>query len=151
MSAAVTLRESSIGDLDRLLELERASFGDDAFSRRQLRYLLTRARGACFTALLGGEIAGYVSVLVSRRHLNARIYSLVVDPGSRRNGVAAVLVGRALEFARAQGMRSMFLEVRADNAGAIRLYEKNGFVRRAVKPAYYRDYTDAYSMARTVD
>jgi ribosomal protein S18 acetylase RimI-like enzyme len=43
-------------------------------------------------------------------------------------------------------LRAVFLEVRTDNAAAIRLYRKKGFLIRSVKPDYYNDRASAYGM-----
>lgn len=146
MSPAVSIRRASPGDLPAVMGMERAAFGDDSFTLRQLRYLITRARGAFFVAEYEGAPAGYISVLASARHRHARIYSLVVDSARRGRGIAEAMLDMALDFARSEGLKSVFLEVRPDNLAAIALYKKKGFVRRLVKPDYYHDHTPADSM-----
>ena len=61
------------------------------------------------------------------------ILNLAVDPGERRSGIARRLLADALE--RAKGV--WFLEVRASNQAAIRLYESAGFRRAGLRPQYY--------------
>lgn len=146
MKPPVSIRPAVPGDLAALLAVEQASFGADAFSRRQMRYLMTRAKGAFFIALRQGVPAGYISVLASARHRHGRIYSLAVDAAFRGQGVAEALLDRALDFARARSLRSVFLEVRPENKAAAALYGKKGFVKRAVIPDYYHDGGSADSM-----
>ena len=67
-------------------------------------------------------------------------------PGYRGLGLAGFLVDKAVGFAKERGLRAVFLEVRTDNVAAVSLYEKKGFVKRGVKPGYYGDGADAYSM-----
>ena len=43
-------------------------------------------------------------------------------------GNSARLISQCIEHAKVSGMRQISLEVASDNAPAIRLYEKNGFV-----------------------
>jgi ribosomal-protein-alanine N-acetyltransferase len=65
----------------------------------------------------------------------SEILNLAVDPGERRSGVARALLNEAL--AGAPG--AWFLEVRASNAAAIRLYEQAGFERAGRRDGYYRE------------
>jgi len=60
------------------------------------------------------------------------ILNLAVDPAERRHGVARALLEDALARKGA-----WFLEVRASNAAAIRLYESAGFERAGRRPGYY--------------
>jgi len=60
------------------------------------------------------------------------ILNLAVDPAERHTGVARELLKDAL---RARG--AWFLEVRASNVAAIRLYESAGFSRTGRRPDYY--------------
>ena len=148
MSPALTVRPALPEDLDDLLALETAAFGGEAFSRRQLRYLLTRARGAVFVAADEGAIAGYLSLLVIHGRRRARIYSLAVDAARRGRGIAGRLIEQALAYAAREGLASVFLEVGVENRAAIGLYEKKGFTRRMRKPGYYKDGSAAFSMVR---
>ena len=87
----------------------RSAVGRAAFSRRQLRYLLSRAKGAVFVAACADRVLGYVSLLASARHGQGRIYSLAVEPGSRGQGLAERLADAALDWALAHGLTSVFL------------------------------------------
>ena len=53
-------------------------------------------------------------------------------------GIGTALIGRILAFARENGLEQVFLEVRSDNARAIRLYEKHGFCKLCTYPAYMK-------------
>jgi len=67
----------------------------------------------------------------------AEIISLGVLPPRRRQGHAGALMAAVAERARATGVRSLFLEVEADNVAARDLYEGLGFVRVGQRRAYY--------------
>lgn len=138
-------RKANLADLERITAIESGGFSKDCFSRRQLRYLIRDAKGVCFAAVLCGTVAGYISVL-TRKGKHGRIYSLAVAPEFRGRGIAELLVDTALDFLRAEGFRSVFLEVAVDNAAAIALYTKKGFAPRMTKPGYYHSGADARSM-----
>jgi ribosomal protein S18 acetylase RimI-like enzyme len=57
------------------------------------------------------------------------IQNLGITPDHRGRGLGTILMHRALEGFRAAGLRRAFLEVTAQNDGAIRLYERIGFSR----------------------
>ena len=148
MTPAATIRRACLADLDGILAAEQAGFTDEAFSRRQLRYLVARAKGAVFVALRKGRVAGYISLLTHARPCRGRIYSLVVAPEHRGQGLAERLVDTALAFARQEGLPAVFLEVEPGNKAALALYRKKGFVERGLKPDYYHNGEPALSMVR---
>ncbi|MDR0803839.1 MAG: ribosomal protein S18-alanine N-acetyltransferase [Rickettsiales bacterium] len=76
------------------------------------------------------------------------IITIGVAPHARRSGIAAAML--ALIERDITGVRSIFLEVAADNDAAIRLYESNGFVKIAVRGKYYDGKTDAIVMRKTL-
>jgi [ribosomal protein S18]-alanine N-acetyltransferase len=85
----------------------------------------------CMVAESGGAIAGF---LVSRAIAGEReIFNLAVDPAMRRQGIAEALLRRELSAAASV----WFLEVRASNMGARRLYAKIGFRELAIRRGYY--------------
>ena len=56
------------------------------------------------------------------------LQDLIVETAWRRHGVAAALVARVAALAREIGSPIVELTVRADNKGAQRFYEENGFM-----------------------
>ena len=55
------------------------------------------------------------------------VESLVVDPGSRRRGLATAVLAEVLDWGASLGATTALLHVETDNAGAIALYEQHGF------------------------
>ena len=148
MNADVVLRRASVQDLAAILAVERSGFTGEAFSRRQLRYLVTRSKGAVFVTVCAGRVTGYISLLTSARHGQGRVYSIAVKPEYRGQGIAERLMDAGLDFAREQGLNAVFLEVETGNRAARALYLKKGFVERCTKPGYYHNGADALSMVR---
>ncbi len=85
-----------------------------------------------------GRIVGNVSLIPFRRG-NQKIYliaNVAVHPEYRRQGIARALTLRARTHARQAGAAEIWLHVRDDNLGALRLYESLGFVERARRASW---------------
>lgn len=152
-SAGVTaLREMAWTDIPRLAELERELFADDAWSeaswwaelagRPRREYVI--AEGAA------GEILGYGGV--DHGGEVADVMTIAVAPVGRRRGLGSTLLDALLGMARSRREPHVILEVRADNAPAIALYEKAGFVTISVRRRYYQPGdVDAHVMRLTLE
>lgn len=77
------------------------------------------------------------------------IDNVAVHPACRRQGTATALLRYLDRQARTRGFSLLTLEARVSNAGAIRLYEREGFVRQGVRPGFYeRPREDALIMTK---
>jgi len=68
----------------------------------------------------------------------AEILTIAVSPACRKYGVGRDLLREHLQQAAFSGARTMFLEVDAENAAALALYARFGFVKVGERPGYYR-------------
>jgi ribosomal-protein-alanine N-acetyltransferase len=76
------------------------------------------------------------------------VVSIAVLPQYRRNGIAFMLINRAMEGMQFYKAKQCFLEVRVTNDIAISLYKKLGFEVTRTINAYYSDGEDAYVMTK---
>ena len=67
----------------------------------------------------------------------AEVLTLAVAPAVRGQGLGKALLQAALGLAYGAGAEAMFLEVAADNAPAIGLYEQTGFEQVGLRRGYY--------------
>ena len=148
MVKAIYLRHATLADLAALEVLEQ-TFPGDRLSRRGLRHLLTRANAAVLVAeqdtLLGDAV-----VLFRKGSSRARLYSLVVAPEARGQGLGARLLDEVETEARARGCTELRLEVREDNDAAIRLYEQSGFAHVGRVDDYYDDHSAALRLGKSL-
>jgi ribosomal-protein-alanine N-acetyltransferase len=87
--------------------------------------------------LRGGT--GLAAFILSRRAADtAEILTIAVAPAARRKGVGAALLTAHLPTLAAEGAKSLFLEVEAENHAAIGLYDQFGFRQVGERKAYYR-------------
>ena len=134
--------------LDEVAELEKICFSDP-WSRNLLAESLKDELSAFLVALdEGGHVAGYAGVKVVLDE--GYIDNIAVRPDCRRRGVAGQLLQVFLNFAAANRLAFLTLEVRPSNTPAIALYEKYGFRIAGRRKRYYEHPTeDALIMTRT--
>jgi RimJ/RimL family protein N-acetyltransferase len=100
------------------------------------------------TALFAGSVGGSVVAVAEGRivgmlHVEASRFGfgelgMLVDRNWRRRGVGSALVRAAIDWARAQGLHKLSLEVFPQNTAAIALYRKSGFVQEGRRSRHYR-------------
>ena len=150
MKREVQIRRAIPADLDVLCLLERQSFGVEAFSRRQIAYLIAHAKGLFLVAVREEALAGYVSLL-ARPHIgNLRLYSIAVVAAARGEGIGQKLLDEMFGYAQKQGFHEISLEVSVANTVAQALYRKNGFTVAERLPAYYHDGGDGWRMKKRI-
>ena len=137
------IRDARLSDLNALVALEERCFEIDRFSRRQFRYLITRARGKLMIDERRGKLIGYVLVLFRKGAALARLYSLAVDPRSRGKGAGRALLEAAEKAAAEADCAYLRLEVRRDNDESIRLYRSAGYRKLGEVGDYYEDGMEA--------
>lgn len=148
MASEPLIRPGTVQDLDDLVCLEELLFPLDSFSRSQLRHLLTRARATTLVLEEQGRVCGSAVVAWRRNSRVGRLFSIAVAPPRQGSGLGSQLLAACEEEARRRGCGQLRLEVRADNARAIDLYEGRGYRVLETVPAYYPDGTDGVRMAK---
>ncbi len=143
----ITVRQAERRDLDALVALERG-FPGDRISRASLARLLGRDSAEVWVAEVAGEVVGDAVVLFRRGFATARLYSMVVNPQHRGQGVAKLLLEAAETGARERGSVLIRLEVREDNAAAIALYRQAGYRPGGRSADYYQDRSNALRMIK---
>ncbi len=142
------IRQATRADLKAILHIENSSFEAERFTRSQLLYLMTKARGLFLVLELEGEIAGYLSVLTHKKHHSLRIYSIAVDPARRGMKLGQALIEKAIAYAWELGLPALSLEVNTENSPAISLYARNGFEAVEILEDYYGKGENALKMIK---
>jgi ribosomal-protein-alanine N-acetyltransferase len=144
-AGAVTVRPAAARDLDAVVAIERASFGDpwnresfaSALADRNLRFEVAAAEG---------DVAGYIVYWLAAGE--GELANIAVAPARRRDGIGALLLQHVLEAARAAKVAFVHLEVRESNAAARALYARFGFTEVGRRRAYYRNPVEDALMLR---
>ncbi|MBI4339090.1 MAG: GNAT family N-acetyltransferase [Chloroflexi bacterium] len=137
--SSVQMRPARPGDLEPLAELERLGFPLDQYSRKQLRYLLSHANASTYVMEGEGVIQAYAMVLWRRGSRVAHLYSIVTHPDFQGRGLGTTLLLQVEGEAVQHGCTRLRLEVRADNAIAIGLYQRRGYKLVKELPGFYTD------------
>ena len=87
-------------------------------------------------AVAGDQIIGLIHVEASRHGFGE--FGMLVDREWRGRGVGSALIQAAIGWARDQGLHKLCLEVFPQNAAAIALYRKCGFVEEGHRVKHYR-------------
>lgn len=94
--------------------------------RRTLEQVLTRiARASYLTAYVGGRPLGHARLAFNDGWSGA--FDVHTDPAARRTGVARAMMTVAARVAGERRIPLQYLQVAADNAAAVRLYESLGW------------------------
>ena len=110
-----------------------------SFSRRHMRQLVTSPHAATWIAEDDGHMVGFAIVEWAEETgiVVAYIQTIEVAPEQLRQGIGKELLRRIEASARAAGAQAIWLHVDATNAGAIRLYEANGYRSEGREENYY--------------
>ncbi|HUR92500.1 MAG TPA: ribosomal protein S18-alanine N-acetyltransferase [Gemmatimonadaceae bacterium] len=145
--SGLVLRPAGVADLPEVAAIELACFRDP-WPQQSFEAFVGRP-GATFIVAEGrkGGVAGYAVLL--RAADEAEVLNLAVPEDARRRGVGRALLDRLLHEARADGARTIYLEVRESNAAARGLYQSHGFVEVGRRRRYYqRPVEDALILQR---
>ena len=141
-----TVRRMRMADLNRIVEIELASFGDEAYDRNLFAEFFRKCGELFLVAEHDRTVQGYMVTCI--RGEQAELVSVAVDRAARRMGAASALMESTLRRLRRRGIARIGLMVRADNDKARAFYERYGFEKVRRVPRYYEDGGDGWRMAK---
>lgn len=83
-----------------------------------------------------GQIGGFLLGRLAADQ--AELLNLAVVSTQRRHGGGTALVAKAIQEWHPRGAKSVYLEVRESNTGAIAFYQELGFAKTGFRKGYYR-------------
>lgn len=140
------LRSAIEADLNALVELENKVFAYDQLQRRSFKNFIN-SKNDLWVCEVNQIVVGYILVLKRKGSKKQRIYSLAISPECQGQGLGRILLSHVLKHT--QGIETISLEVKVDNAGAIRLYESLGFIQSGRVAGFYSDGTDALIFSKS--
>jgi ribosomal-protein-alanine N-acetyltransferase len=132
MSEVISFRPMTVADIDTVLQIEYASF-----SHPWTRGIFTDSLTAynCWVMFEGEEQVGHgvIQNIMDEAHL----LNLTINVLSQGRGLGLKLLEHLMQQAQLAGAKDCFLEVRASNQVAYRLYERFGFNEVGRRRDYY--------------
>jgi ribosomal-protein-alanine N-acetyltransferase len=129
-------------DLRYILKIQ-AEAGLSPWSLEAYRDEIGKANSIFLTASKGRRrVVGFI-IAVTTNYSEAEILNLGVHLRFRRQGIGTLLLRTALKNAlEKQDVKTVWLEVRESNQGAIEYYRKNGFVFSGRRKKFYSNPTE---------
>jgi ribosomal-protein-alanine acetyltransferase len=125
----VKIETATLKLLDQLFQIEEECFDQEAFTKRQIAYLLADYNSIALIAKIKSAIAGFIitQVEVEENTEFGHIITINVASSCRRKGIATKLLCEIETLLKRKGISECRLEVREDNHSAIRLYQTLGY------------------------
>jgi [ribosomal protein S18]-alanine N-acetyltransferase len=135
----IQIEYATIRILEELYEIEKLSFREEAFSKKQIGYLLDDYNSVSLVARIDGKLVGFIigSIESSDNQLGGHILTIDVAPAYRRMKVAERLMLDIEGIFKGKGIGEIQLEVREGNDAALSLYRKLGYSPIAKLTNYY--------------
>jgi len=135
----ITVETAHMPNLDELLRIERECFTTEAFTKEQIEILFRNPTAVGLLARIDGEVAGFVIGMIETYGATkaGHVYTIDVAVKHRRMGVGIKLLKEMEHTFMKKGAETSYLEVRADNQAARRLYRKRGYVEVETLDDYY--------------
>ena len=135
----VRIETATLKLLDQLYKIEEKCFDQEAFSKRQIAYLLTDYNTIALAAKTNSNIAGFIIVQVEVEENTefGHIITINVAPNFRRQKIATKMVHEIENLLKQKGISECRLEVREDNHVAIKLYQTLGYQTVGKLERYY--------------
>jgi ribosomal-protein-alanine N-acetyltransferase len=134
----VKIETATIKILDTLYKIEEQCFDEEAFTKRQIAYLLTDYNAIALAAKTSTDTAGFVIAQVETNDTDfGHIITLNIAPHFRHKGIAIQLLHEIENLLKQRGINECRLEVREDNHAAIKLYHKLGYRTIGKLDRYY--------------
>ncbi len=137
------IREAATNDIPVLLDLEQQvveferQYNPSIRSKDVYYYDLSQLIESNESQLLVGEkdgqiiATGYASIRESKASVEHTIHSYIgfmyVAPEHRGKGISQQIMDCLIKWSQTQGISYIYLDVYAENAGAVRAYQKAGF------------------------
>eukprot|EP01126_Amoeba_proteus_P019166 TRINITY_DN1980_c0_g1_i1.p1 TRINITY_DN1980_c0_g1~~TRINITY_DN1980_c0_g1_i1.p1 ORF type:complete len:198 (-),score=47.79 TRINITY_DN1980_c0_g1_i1:99-614(-) len=143
--------ELSLPSIMRLMEQDLS----EPYSVYTYRYFINNWPKLCWLAMHGEECVGAIVCKLDEKE-NHKVYRgyiamLAVNSAHRNQGLGSKLVQKAIQTMQEHGCTEVILETEVTNKGALRLYQKLGFLRDKRLYRYYLNGGDAFRLKLDLD
>ena len=152
MKNRIAVRRVRARDLERILEIEVATFDVDAYDRNLFAEYTRKCGDLFLVSLAGTKVVGYAIVCRGGPAAanRADLVSIAVDPAVLGKGAGTALMDSILRRLRLRGIDRLVLTVKVTNARALAFYQRYGFRKLRRAPRYYEDGADGFILVRQI-
>ncbi len=138
--------------IEELLRIERECFTAEAYTREYILRLLKSPNAIAFLARIDCDVAGFAIGLVERRGAVGIGHVATIDVAVkyRRKGIGITLLKEVEHAFIKRNIRTVYLEVRDDNAAARKLYRKQGYEEAKQLEDYYSHGVNALRLVKNL-
>ena len=132
------IRIATEADLEQIMQIEKACFANDAWSKSNMKSELLAPHTTYVVAEESNSLIGYAGLSKLPTTTSSDIQTIAVSESHRGLGVGRKLMESLLAFAKEQKAKEVFLEVREDKPTPQSLYSSLGFVAIDRRENYYQ-------------
>jgi ribosomal-protein-alanine acetyltransferase len=132
------IRIASEADLEQIMQIEKACFANDAWSKSNMKSELLAPHTTYVVAEESNSLIGYAGLSKLASSTSCDIQTIAVSESHRGLGIGRKLMESLLNFARKQSAKEVFLEVREDKPTPQKLYLSLGFKAIDRRENYYQ-------------
>jgi len=135
------IRSSSTEDLPEIMRIQSRTPQAAQWSQGDYTQLASDAAGLILVVELDRTTPPTLAGFAAFHQVmdEAELRNMAVDPAHQRHGIGRELLREGARLLAEQGVRKIYLEVRASNLAAQRLYYSAGFGLRVRRTDYYHD------------
>lgn len=128
------IENAEVSDASALADLA-ATCLHEAWSESSFRDIISGTATNVLVLRQGPDICGYAAYMIAADE--AELLSIAVDKAARGRGYGRILFSEMKKLATQRGAKSLYLDVRAGNDAAIKLYESFGMETVSRRKNYY--------------
>jgi len=135
----IKIETASMRLIDKLFQIEEQCFDEEAFTKQQISYFLTDYNTIALAANVNNDVTGFIiaQLELDSDRLFGHIITINVAAAYRRKGIGTRMLSEIETILKQKGIGEIQLEVREDNSGALKLYQKCGYQRIGKLENYY--------------
>ncbi|MFC4401787.1 ribosomal protein S18-alanine N-acetyltransferase [Gracilibacillus xinjiangensis] len=135
--SSLDFRQMTEADIDRVYEIDCLSFPKPWPKDIYYEEMRTNNFARYFVATLDDEVIGFCGSWIVLDE--AQITNIAIEPAHRGNRYGEGLFQYVMNYAVANGVKHLSLEVRVSNLVAQKMYKKFGLIPGGIRKNYYTD------------
>ncbi len=131
------IRKMALEDIEQVVAIDQISFSLPWPPRSYYFEVTDNPASRCWVVEHDGKVIAMLVawLIVDEIH----IATVATYPDFRKQGIGEHLLAHTLQFAKAEGALTSFLEVRESNISALKMYRKFGYIESGRREGYYAD------------